>query len=83
MPRTPLEDFAFGVRLGNRSVFIQDPCLGHTWNVIHKLNSRYSHHKLDGVRYNLLTCFVGHSELALGCLILLLSVEILFSLNEV
>ena len=40
MPRTPLEDFAFGVRLGNRSVFIQDPSLGHTWNVIHKLNSR-------------------------------------------
>ena len=30
MPRTPLEDFAFGVCLGNRSVFIQDPCLSHT-----------------------------------------------------
>lgn len=27
-PRTPLEACAFGVRLGNRSVFILDPRLG-------------------------------------------------------
>ena len=30
MPQSLLEAFALGFRLGNRSVFIQDPCLGHT-----------------------------------------------------